>query len=464
MSTGTLPNLPDSLLRDQDEEEQFAFLEIFLCTVKHFFRGINPIFENISDPRKPERTVYPLPCLCFAGMLMFLFGLGARRQIGHLLRNNGRSASKFNALFNTEESPHGDTLNEVFCRLKPEEMQEVVTGLTETLIRKKVLYRHRLFDRYFVVAIDGTGVLTFHERHCKHCLTRKVNGKTLYFHNVLEAKVVTPDGFAFSLMSEFIENPDENMTKQDCELRAFYRLADRLKKRFPRLRLCLTMDGLFAGGPTFELCKTNGWKYIIVLTDKDLPGVNSEFETLSQLETGNRLIFRTGKKSEIIQKFKWINDISYTDSDKKKHAVSVLECLESKPVKDRSETTKFKWITNFEIDEKNVIRVSDEGGRLRWKIENEGFNAQKNGGFRLEHAYSQDETAGKIFYFLLQIAHMIFQLMAKGSLFKKSFPKGVGSLKNISFRLKEMWRNLKITVSEISFILSKKIRIQFDTS
>ncbi|MCP4292531.1 MAG: transposase, partial [bacterium] len=35
----------------------------------------------------------------------------------------------------------------------------------------------------------------------------------------------------------------------------------------------------------------------------------------------------------------------------------------------------------------------------------------------MEHAYSQDETAGKVFYFLMQLAHLIFQLVEKGSLF-----------------------------------------------
>jgi hypothetical protein len=38
--------------------------------------------------------------------------------------------------------------------------------VVETLIRKKVLYRYRLLDRYFLIAIDGTGMLTFPERHC----------------------------------------------------------------------------------------------------------------------------------------------------------------------------------------------------------------------------------------------------------------------------------------------------------
>lgn len=460
-STGSSPPTP---VRDKDEEKQFSLLRSLLCTIRHFFGGVNPVFENITDPRDPDKIVYSIPCLCFAGILMFIFQFGARRQIGHLLRNNGPSASKFNALFNIEECPHGDTLNSVFMNLSADDMQKAVTCLTETLIRKKVLYPFRLLGCYFVVAVDGTGVLTFHERHCEHCLTKKINGKTLYYHNVLEAKLITSNGFAFSLMTQFIENPKENVTKQDCEVKAFYRLAERLKKRFPRLKLCLGMDGLFAGGPTFELCDKNKWKYMITLTDKDLPSVNREFETLSQMETGNRLTFRTGKKAEIKQVFRWVNDISYEDSRRKEHTVSVLECIETKPHKKGVCTTKFKWITNHRVHEKNVIPLASEGGRLRWKIENEGFNAQKTGGFKLEHAYSKDENAEKIFYFLLQIAHIFFQLTAKGSLFVKAFPKGVGSLKNIAIRLAEAWRNLRISSDEIQAMLSEKFQIRFDTS
>ncbi|MCX5877836.1 MAG: hypothetical protein NTY44_01825, partial [Deltaproteobacteria bacterium] len=89
-----------------------------------------------------------------------------------------------------------------------------------TLIRKKVLYSYRVLGIYFIVAIDGTGTVNFDHRHCPHCLTRTRNGKTLYYHPVLEAKLVTSNGFAFSLMTEFIENPGDQATKQDCELKA----------------------------------------------------------------------------------------------------------------------------------------------------------------------------------------------------------------------------------------------------
>jgi hypothetical protein len=53
-------------------------------------------------------------------------------------------------------------------------------------------------------------------------------------------------------------------------------------------------------------------------------------------------------------------------------------------------------------------------GRLRWCIENEGFNTQKNGGYNLEHKFSRKELwAKKNYYELLQIAHLINQLAEK---------------------------------------------------
>jgi hypothetical protein len=425
-----------------------------------------PLFSNVADPRNPNKITYPLAGLAFAGVMMFLCRLEARRQIGLLLRN-GPSVDKFQALFDVEAFPHGDTLNEVFSKLDPNQGQDVVCTMIKTVIRKKVLYAYRLFDIYFVVSIDGTGTLTFSERHCPYCLTRTHNGKTLYYHNVLEAKLVTKNGFAFSLMTEFIENPGENPTKQDCELKAFYRLADRLKKQFPRLPILLTLDGLFAGGPTFDLCKKHGWKFMIVLKDNDLSSVNEEFDALLKLQRGNRFYWRTGKKAEIKQNFRWAEDISYVDSESREHNLSVIECRETKSDPKREEkTTKFKWVTNYKVSVNNVVTLANNGGRIRWKVENEGFNVQKNGGYGLEHAYTNNPTSAKIFYFLLQIAHMLAQLLYKGDLLKKAFPAGFGSEKNFAFHLLEAWRNARLTKDAIETILHPRfqIRFYFDTS
>jgi hypothetical protein len=423
-----------------------------------------PLFAHVTDPRDPIKVIYPLAGLAFAGVTMFLFQLKARRQIGLLLRN-GPSIRKFQALFGVECFPHGDTLEATFSNLKVDQIQAVVTGMTETLIRKKVLYSYRLFGIYFIVVIDGTGTISFSHRHCPHCLTRTHNGKSLYYHPVLEAKIVTSNGFALSLMTEFIENLGDKATKQDCELKAFYRLAERLKIRFARLPILLSMDGLFAGGPTFDLCRRYGWKFMIVLKDDDLPSVNEEFDALSKLQPENRLVWRTGKGAQIKQVFRWVDEIAYVDSLKKEHTLSAIECLETKPDKEgQKKTTKFKWVTNCNVSNKNVTTLSNDGGRMRWKIENEGFNVQKKGGYELEHAYTNHPNSAKVFYLLLQIAHLLAQLLYKATLLKRDFPDGFGSAKNLAFRLLEAWRNVRMTPVDITAALQKRFQIRFDSS
>lgn len=422
-----------------------------------------PLFKPVRDPRDPNRIVYPLTGILFAGLLLYLCRLGARRRIGELLRAPA-GIKKFDALFGVEAFPHGDTLGKLLARLDPDEFQECMDVLVEGLIRKKVLYPHRLLDRWFVVAVDGTGMLSFPERHCPHCLTKTHDGKTHYYHHVLEAKLVTPTGFAFSLMTEFIENPGPDPTKQDCELKAFHRLARRLKGRFPNLPLCLTLDGLYPNGTVFRLLNELGWKFMIVLPDESLPSVNAEFEALARLQEENRLeLRRTDTKTTF--DYRWVNAISYRDSENRDHQLNVIELRQTvdRGVKGVL-ATKFKWVANLDLETKNVARIAEQGGRIRWKIENEGFNVQKNGGFGLEHAYAQNWTAAKNFYFILQIAYALFQLMEKGSLLKKIFPRGWGSAKDLAWRLLEAWRNAEFTAKDLARIQAAKFQIRYDSS
>jgi hypothetical protein len=81
-------------------------------------------------------------------------------------------------------------------------------------------------------------------------------------------------------MTEFIENTAPPANKQDGKLKAFYRLAARLKQRFPRLPICLLLDGLFAGGPTFQLCEDDNRRDLIVIQDKDLAQVHRSYHTV----------------------------------------------------------------------------------------------------------------------------------------------------------------------------------------
>lgn len=114
----------------------------------------------------------------------------------------------------------------------------------------------------------GRGFSIFKERHCPNCLSetrKKEGGKTekRYYHKVLEAKLVLGEKLVVSLGTEFIENEREDVSKQDCELNAAWRLLSRIKKEYPRLNICLQGDALYTVEPMMKLCRKNEWSYIL---------------------------------------------------------------------------------------------------------------------------------------------------------------------------------------------------------
>jgi len=431
---------------------------VFRKTMYHFFPHFSRWLNHVDDPRQRRKITYPCSHLLWLGIFLFLVKLGSKRQIKFLF--NTEEFKDNLALLTgsyTQAIAHPDTLENLLKKLSSEELVKIRRKMTNRLIRMKSLMRYRLLDEYYLISVDGTGYLAFKEKHCPHCLIREKHGKVIYYyHNVLDAKIVAENGLALSIETEFIENRDEGDSKQDCELKAFYRLVKRLKKNFPQLRICLLLDGLYAADPVFSLCDKYGWKYIVTFKEGSMPDTYGEYLSLKSWQPENAAEIR---REEIIQKFNWVTDIDYRGP-----CFDVLECNESKPgEKGQIEDTRFVWITNLKIRKSNFESIG-KGGRLRWKIENEGFNMQKNGGYNLEHAYSKDEVAMKNLYLLLQIAHAINQLMEKGSLLKNQIKKVFGSIRNVSRRLLEDLRTKFTDPEKLKIELSKPFQIRFDSS
>ncbi|MBF0547846.1 MAG: hypothetical protein HQM08_25635 [Candidatus Riflebacteria bacterium] len=82
-------------------------------------------------------------------------------------------------------------------------------------------------------------------------------------------------------------NENEDVEKQDCETKAFYRLAEQLKERLPKTKILLIFDGLYAKGPVFSICEKYHWKYMAILKDGSIPNLTRKFEALLGLEPGN---------------------------------------------------------------------------------------------------------------------------------------------------------------------------------
>jgi hypothetical protein len=220
-------------------------------------------------------------------------------------------------------------------------------------------------------------------------------------------------------------------------------LAKDLKEQFPQTCFVLGGDNLFACGRTLQLCQDYGWQYVLVFKEGGMPAVWEDFQRLLPLCPRNVLLRQQEDGTQ--QEYRWVHELSYTDSDGRRWTFHAIQCLETVPRPSGCPmVTRYAWITKLPVSAKNVEAIATKGGRYRWKIENEGFNRQKNSGLNLEHVYSTDPEKWQGYYYLLQIAFIITQLLERGSLLRQlvaDVGKGVravfGSLANLAQQLRE---------------------------
>ena len=423
--------------------------------MRHYFKDFTKWLKTVTDPRHASYVKYPLEVLLLMLIMKHTTGVKTMREMTSRFNTeagieNMRELSELETL---DELPHYDTINNVLEKLETKEIEEVRYKLIRQLIRKRSFEGHRLSINgkyHWLITIDGTGLHTFKERHCEHCLKReRVNKETgdksvIYYHHVLEAKLVLGE-MVFSVCSEFIENESEEVSKQDCELKAFYRMEKKLKGAFPRLLICLTADSLYACEPVFKVCQKNNWEYIFRFKEGRLPSVAKEYGVLAQLNEDQ-------KKSQLINheqwNMNWVNEIAYQERE--------LNICELEVVKEDKSTTTFVYLTSFLLDEKN-IKQTVETGRSRWRIENEGFNRQKNHRGFIHHLNSYHDIAMKNHYILTQIAEIIMVLYELGLEFFHQVKK---MIKEKSSDLLEAFRQRTLT-AEDKKRLDKLIQVRF---
>ena len=374
--------------------------------IKNDFPNLYEDLKMIDDPR--NQCQYGINEIVFAAISMFLFKTGSRNNFENFSRE-GKFRKNFEKAFGML-LPGTDAVADVFKKISEHELKVIKISMVKSLLEKKILHKYKAFGK-FIVAVDGTGIASFKEKHCDDCLyAESKTGKKTYYHKVLEAKLVTSNGFSISLCTVWIDNEDTNngkYEKQGCERKAFIKLAEKLKKHFPRLPICLCVDGLYPNNTFFEICKKNNWDYIVTLKDGNLKGLwkkirfkNREYELYNFIDNENILHK---------QKIQWINKLEHNG-----YYHNWIKCDEIQIKKEGDESKfQFVYLTNIEIDRDNFKNVI-LNGRLRWKIEKQGFDQQKNGGYKIEHKYCRNSYLGmKNFYQACQIAHMINQLLIK---------------------------------------------------
>ena len=359
---------------------------------------------------------------------MFLFKQKSRNQADNTAKNLDYADSIWR--FFKVNIADMDTVDIYLRQLSSDKLEEIKHYMITQVVKSKMLLNQRFDNTYYMIAVDGTGLHIFSYEPFKGCSYKDHNGKRSYTTYVLEAKLVKLSGFSVSIATQWIENPiDGKFAKQDIESKAFKRLSVYLKKAFPRLPIMLLLDGLYPNKPVLDICRKNNWTYNIVLKDNSLKTVQEKLQDMilskeyfeySEVNTISTYNYST--------KYRAFKNVKYKD-----HHFNVLETVVTKTHvnTNEKEINRFVHITDIEVNKTSASKVS-QAGRMRWKIENEGFNNQKNGGYNLQHKFSRTNfNATKNYYQLLQIADIINQLVYKQKAIQTFIEKHGLSIKSI---------------------------------
>ncbi|MDY0020823.1 MAG: hypothetical protein RBT47_12575 [Anaerolineae bacterium] len=371
------------------------------------FPELNAWLDAMPDPRVLAMCTYSFRHVLWQGIATFLLRNGSRNAFD-ADRNSGVLPGNMLAIcgetWDTERlgerrtvTCSGNTVTQL-ARVPTAGLARLPLLVARRLMQMRAIDGGRLFGQWWLVAIDGT---------LKDRGRRTRDDAPRYRYVVEAVLIVLPLGLRIPLMSEFRDMRAPVLEKEDCELNAFLRLTERLKCEFPRLPICLLLDGLYPVKAVFDRCRDYEWKLIATLREGRQPTAWNEAIEIMHASSANRQRgSRRGEDGWIEQTMRWADGVPFGD-----HTLQVVFLGEVGP----SAATLWVWATNLMVTPERVDEIVNRGGRARQEIETH-FNVGKNGGFGLEHAFCADEQASRNLHVLMQVASVLGQVLIRGML------------------------------------------------
>jgi len=361
-------------------------------------------FKKFTDHR--PISLIPLESILMSSLAVFSLKCPSLLSFEKTFQISQTRSDNLKRLFRLERVPSDTQLREVLDYVNYEQYRSVFKDLFSYVQRSKALEKFVFMDidniPHYAVAVDGTGIFRSEKIKCPDCLVFERidadNKSTItYGHNMLAASLVVPGlKQVIPFCPEAIVTQD-GKTKNDSEITAFKRFIKDFQKDHPKLKIVFLLDALYANHPVIKLIEENGYRYIIAVknTKGTLFSLVKEGEA-NQTTSFHEKSFSLGQKiiKNKVLKYRYHNNVRLHQDENTPYVnfVDVHERLtwDDKDGNKKEEVQYFSFITNIKIDLGNV-EIITQGGRTRWKIENETFNTLKNRGYHLEHNYGHGE-------------------------------------------------------------------------
>jgi hypothetical protein len=389
---------------------------------KHLSAGplLNKIrnsFLEISDQVKGSRKdpITLADCLMSA---MAVFGLKYPSLLQFEEENNSETPVNQNIkkLYKVTNVPSDTYMRERLDEVDPSDIRTPFKKIFAELQRGNELESFQFIDGAYLLSIDGTEFFSSNNVYCENCCVKNhKDGTKTYYKQMLCGAIVHPKlKTVIPLAPEPIRNTDGS-AKNDCEFNAAKRFLEDCRREHPHLKLIITADSLLSKAPIIKQIRSLKFNYIITAKPSDHQYLFDFVRPILK-----KYSFKSADGT--LREYYYTNSVPINGSNLDVE-VNFLEYVETKP---KGKRLRFSWITDIAITDGNVHQIM-QGGRARWRIENETFNTLKNQGYHFEHNYGHgNKNLSTVFAMLMMLGFMVDQVqeMSDGA-FQKALEKRI---------------------------------------
>jgi hypothetical protein len=405
------------------------------------------IEQSITDYRNQELITYSKQSIMMATLSIFLFRMGSGNKYDDKSHDDDEKYAMANiAKFidaPDERAPVIKTIEKFLRNLEVKNVNDIMIAFFQDLLESKFFKQHPeiMPGDYFILAADCVHTHTYDHPHhtdvhgnndCECCLKRVYNRgtekeKVKWMHNTLVFCFVFMGGLKIPVYQYPIhakqvvnfESASEDNHKQECELLALKMALPTVRAAFPRMKLVLLLDGLYANRPVIRLAEEHNCGYIIVRKEECLTLLANECDSIAEQPNHKKNCVKKCERAlkggvVVEQKYEWFNS-KYLGENVR---TNVLRFEETRTKEGKeAEFYKCEWLFSWRLSAKSCESAVRQA-RARWEVE-DLFNSLKNRGFNFKHDYSRNPRSCFNWQGLALFAFAIFELFRFSEVVKK---------------------------------------------
>jgi len=376
---------------------------------------VNTIRTSLQKtlPASPGKRYSSLDCVLSA-FAMFHLKYPSLLQFDEACRDKDK-IQNIKSMYGIAQVPCDTTMRERLDELEIFPLAQAIHDLIGLVQRSQSLQDWDFMGTK-LISLDGTGFFSSPTIHCQSCCEKKLkNGSVTYHHQMLAGSIVHPQcKQVLPLLFEPICKAD-GAVKNDCERNAAKRWLKTYRTLYPNMPTTIVEDGLASNAPHIRALKEARCHFILGAKPDDHKFLYDWFFSAREPDVTEF----TEVVGHFKRRYRFMNTVPLNDANFEcKVNVLLLEEEElprktsrGKPTAKKLTKNTWVWITDHEITQDNV-RILAQGGRARWKIENETFNTLKNQGYHFQHNFGHGyKNLSNVLAGIMLLAFLVDQIL-----------------------------------------------------